>query len=69
MTNLSTTIVSGDWQALPAVEAQPEISPFILEFFMVQGANFRCMAYRDEDGKWRDALNNEELYGDIRILE
>jgi hypothetical protein len=44
-------------------------SPFLLEFFMVQGAGFRCMAYRNGDGKWRGAFNNEELPGAIRILE
>jgi len=46
-----------------------ESSPFLIEFFMVQGCGFRCMAYRDEDGRWRAAFNNEELYGDVRILE
>jgi hypothetical protein len=43
--------------------------PFIVEFFMVRGAGFRCMAYRDANGKWRSAYNNEELPGDICILE
>jgi hypothetical protein len=52
------------------VSQQPvEITPFLLEFQMVQGTGFRCMAYQDEDGKWRDALNNEELFGEIKILE
>lgn len=44
-------------------------SPFILEFFMVQGRNFRCMAYRNHDGKWRGAFDHEELPGAIRVLE
>ncbi len=43
-------------------------SPFLIEFFMVQGAGFRCMAYRNGDGKWREAFNNEELPGAIRVL-
>ncbi len=51
------------------VKTQEESSPFIVEFFMVQGIGYRCMAYCDEDGKWRNAFNNGELYGDIRILE
>jgi hypothetical protein len=45
------------------------VSPFIIEFFMVQGAGFRCMAYRNHDGKWRGAFDNEELPGAIRVLE
>ncbi|HTV41205.1 MAG TPA: hypothetical protein VMF08_11560 [Candidatus Sulfotelmatobacter sp.] len=45
------------------------ISPFILEFFMVQGSGFRCMAYRNDDGKWRGAFDNEVLPGAIRVLE
>lgn len=43
-------------------------SPFIFEFFLVQGVNFRCMAYRDGTGKWRGAFNNMELPGFIRVL-
>lgn len=43
-------------------------SPFILEFFMVQGRGFRCMAYRNHDGKWREAFDHEELPGAIRVL-
>jgi len=44
-------------------------SPFIHEFFMVQGSGFRCMAYRNQDGKWRGAFDHEELPGAIRVLE
>ena len=44
-------------------------SPFTLEFFMVQGSGFRCMAYRNRDGKWHGALDHEELPGAIRVLE
>ena len=51
------------------VEKPGELSPFVVEFFMVQGAGFRCMAYRDSDGRWRAAFNNDELFGDIYILE
>ena len=46
-----------------------ELSPFVLEFFLVQGAGFRCMAYRDEEGTWRGAFNHEALAGEIYILE
>jgi hypothetical protein len=44
------------------------VSPFDLEFFMVQGSGFRCMAYRNHDGKWRGAFDDEELPGAIRVL-
>jgi hypothetical protein len=44
------------------------ISPFELEFFMVQGCGYRCMAYRNADGKWRGAFDGEELPGAIRVL-
>jgi phage FluMu protein Com len=43
-------------------------SPFVHEFFMVQGSGFRCMAYRNQDGKWRGAFDDEELPGAIRVL-
>jgi hypothetical protein len=49
--------------------AELEDAPFIIEFFMVQGVGFRCAAYRDPDGRWREAFNNEELFGEIQILE
>ena len=44
-------------------------SPFVLEFFMVQGSGFICMAYCNHDGKWRGAFDNVELPGAIRVLE
>lgn len=46
-----------------------ETSPFLLEFFMVQGAGFKGMAYRNSDGKWRSAFDHIELPGTIRVLE
>jgi hypothetical protein len=51
----------------PVVEAGQ--SPFELEFHTVQGAGFRCMAYRNSEGQWRGAFDNEELPGDIRVLD
>jgi len=44
-------------------------SPFLVEFYLVQGTGFRCMAYRDQQGTWRNAFSNDELFGDIQILE
>jgi hypothetical protein len=58
-------------QSEPRLSADNEggASPFIVEFFMVQGIGFRCMAYRDHDGMWRSAFDNKALSGCIRILE
>jgi hypothetical protein len=59
-------------ESLSTSEAGPggcdAVSPFVLEFFMVQGSGFRCMAYRNQDGKWRGAFDDEELPGAIRVL-
>jgi hypothetical protein len=55
-------------EPLAAAEERAESSPFIVEFFMVRGPGFLCMAYCGADAKWRDAFNNEELYGDIQVL-
>lgn len=46
-----------------------EMSPFLIEFFTVQGVGFRCSAYRDQAGNWRDAFTNDELFGEIQIVE
>lgn len=48
---------------------EAEISPFVVEFYMVEAESFRGMAYRDEDGKWRNALNNEFLSGPVNLVE
>jgi hypothetical protein len=53
----------------PGTVREREMSPFVLEFFMVQGSGFRCMAYRNGDGKWHEAFNNQELPGAVRILQ
>jgi len=52
-----------------AAEERSESSPFTVEFFMVQGLGFRCMAYCGEDGKWRSAFGNNRLFGPVFILE
>jgi hypothetical protein len=46
-----------------------DISPFLVEFFMVRGAGFRCMAYQDGEGRWRRAFDNAELAGRISVFE
>ena len=58
------------WKPEPAPAAVKEdASPFLQEFFMVQGFGFRCMAYRDDDGRWRTAFDNQELFGHVWISE
>jgi hypothetical protein len=56
------------WKSEPASGAE-EVSPFLVEFFMVQGIGFRCMGYRDDDGRWRRAFDNELLAGQVWLLE
>lgn len=51
-----------------AVADMEDASPFVIEFFMLQGIGFRCMGYRDKDGKWRSAFNHVELFGKIQIV-
>jgi hypothetical protein len=57
------------WQRNRETEEEWGVSPFVLEFFMVQGAGFQCMAYRNGDGKWHEAFNNQELPGVVHLLE
>ena len=39
------------------------------EFVLVQGEGFRCIAYLDDNGRWREAFNNQEIPGSIRVLK
>jgi hypothetical protein len=36
--------------------------------FIVQCVGFRCMAYRDTAGKWRDYFNDDEIQGEVTII-
>ena len=55
-------------EPLVTTEKQADASPFIIEFFMVRGPGYRCMAYCGADARWHNAFNHEELFGDIQIL-
>jgi hypothetical protein len=35
---------------------------------MVRCPGFRCLAYRDKDGKWRDVAHDEELPEVLEVL-
>jgi len=36
---------------------------------LVQSDGFRCMAYRDKEGKWRDYYHQDELTGNVKLVE
>jgi hypothetical protein len=35
---------------------------------IVQCADFRCMAYRDANGKWLDYFSGDELKGEVKVV-
>jgi hypothetical protein len=43
--------------------------PAIGEQVLVQAEGFRCLAFRDKDGKWRNAFSRDELPGTIRVIK
>jgi hypothetical protein len=43
-------------------------SPQKSKSFIVQCVGFRCMAYRDSKGKWRDYFNDDEIVGEVSII-
>jgi len=45
--------------ALPSGSAAATIENY--QTFLVQCDSYRCLAYRDRDGKWRSAYDNREL--------
>ena len=67
MKNSTATLSRG--KSVSAAEKPAEMSPFVVEYFMVRGRHFLGMAYRDGQGKWRNASNDEEVTGDISFLD
>lgn len=65
----SSNIVMSQPQTVSNAEASAEMSPFVVEFFMVESLGFRGMAFCDEDGHWRNAFNNDPLPGQIYLVE
>ena len=55
-------------ESIGATENGTSESPFTKEFFLVQGRNFRCMAYKDREGKWHAAFNELELPEPVHVL-
>ena len=35
---------------------------------IVQCADFRCMAYRDANGRWLDYFNGDEIKGEVKVV-
>ena len=50
-------------------EVRSELSPFLIEFFLVRGPGYNCMGYLDGEGKWREAIHNGILPGPVRLME
>jgi hypothetical protein len=61
-----------DWvmgrEPKPWAAQQDGESPFLVEFYMVQGPGFKCMAYCDGSGTWHEAFGHITLPGKIRVL-
>jgi hypothetical protein len=43
--------------------------PAIGEQVLVQVEGLRCLAFRDKDGKWRNAFSRDELSDTIRVIK
>ena len=43
--------------------------PRIGEQVVVQCEGYRCLAYRDKEGKWRSAQGGEELPNVLKVLQ
>lgn len=63
--NAMTQTIAGN----AAITATSDPSPFLVEFFMVWGSGYKCMAYQDQDGKWRRAFDGQQLSGNVVIVE
>jgi hypothetical protein len=67
-----SSVVPGDDNAFVSNSANtaPRTRPEVgrEHAFIVQCDGYRCMAYRDAHGKWRDYFNNEEIKGEVRVV-
>jgi hypothetical protein len=45
-----------------------EVLPPVGRTVLVQCKGFRCLAYRDSAGKWRDAQRKNELSNVIKVI-
>ena len=49
-------------------ESPDDPLPAVGEQVLVKAEGFRCFAFRDKDGKWRNAFSRDELHGTIRMI-
>jgi len=59
-------MVSGDNKSSDA--QKEETSPTVVPV-QVQCEGFRCLAYRDKDGTWKDFHTGKTLVGNVRVIE
>jgi hypothetical protein len=48
-------------QQQPDIRGKSQLIPALAQAVVVRCPGFRCLAYRDKDGRWRDVAHNEEL--------
>jgi hypothetical protein len=56
------------WLAKPGPKELSSKLPPVGQHVMVQGQGFRCIAYRDQDGNWRDAYHGDILPNVIKVI-
>ena len=61
--------MSGDAPALDKRDKKNEKLPPVAETVLVQCHGFRCLAYRDKEGNWRNFHRPEEVLGVIKVLD
>jgi hypothetical protein len=52
----------------PVIRGKGQPIPPLGQPAMVRCPGFRCLAYRDKDGKWRDVAHNQELPEVLEVL-
>ena len=53
----------------PSVEAVDNLPPEPNEVMLVQCERFRCLAFRDRQGKWRSPFSKTELPRVVHVIE
>jgi hypothetical protein len=61
--------MSDNLQASNHNHQKEDALPPIGETVLVQAQGYRCLAFRDKDGKWRGAFHQDELHGTIRVIK
>jgi hypothetical protein len=61
--------MNNDLQALKPGDPQSDSLPAIEEQALVQAEGFRCLAFRERDGQWKDAFSRGKLRGAIQVIK